>query len=226
MLETQVLIPGSGRFPWNRKWQPIPVFLPGKFHGQRSLVGYIHGVTKHWTWLKRLSTAQHSTIIALLMVKDREAWCAAVQFQFQFSRSVVSDSLRPDEPQHTRPPCPSPTPRVYSDSCPLSWWCHQIVSYSVISFSSCPQSFPASGSFQMSQLFAWGGQSIGVSASASVHSNEYSGLISFRRHWLDLPAVQGTRKSLLQHHNFSALSFLYSPTLTSIHVYWKNHSFD
>ena len=86
----------------------------------------------------------------------------------QFSRSVVSDSLRPHEPQHTRPPCPSPTPGVYSNSCPLSWGCHPTISSSVIPFSFHLQSFPASGSFQMSQLFASGGQSVAVSASASV----------------------------------------------------------
>ena len=86
----------------------------------------------------------------------------------QFSHSVMSDSLRPHEPQHTRPPCPSPTAGVYPDSCPLSWWCHLAVSSSVVPFSSCPQSFPAAGSFQISQLFTSGGQSIGVSASTSV----------------------------------------------------------
>ena len=86
----------------------------------------------------------------------------------QFSCSVVSDSLRPHEPQHARPPCPSPTPRVYPNSCPLSRWCHPIITSSVVPFSSCPQSFPASGSFQMSQLFTSGGQSVGVSASTSV----------------------------------------------------------
>ena len=86
----------------------------------------------------------------------------------QFSRSVISNSLRPHEPQHTRPPCPSPTPRVYPNPCPLSRWCHPTISSSIVPFSSCPQSFPASGSFQMSQLFAWGGQSTGVSASTSV----------------------------------------------------------
>jgi len=80
----------------------------------------------------------------------------------------MPDALRPHGPQHTRPPCPSPAPRVYSDPCPLSQWCHSIISSSVVPFSSCPQSFPASGSFPMSQLFAWGGQSIEVSASASV----------------------------------------------------------
>ena len=86
----------------------------------------------------------------------------------RFSRSVMPDSLRPHESQHTRTPCPSPTPRVHSNSCPLSRWCHPIISSSVIPFSSCPQSFPASESFQMSQLFTSGGQSIGVSASTSV----------------------------------------------------------
>ena len=86
----------------------------------------------------------------------------------QFSHSVMSDSLWPHESQHTRPPCPSPTPGVHSNSCPTSWWCHPAISSSVIPFSSCPQSLPASGSFPMSQLFTWGVQSIGVSASASV----------------------------------------------------------
>ena len=86
----------------------------------------------------------------------------------QFSRSVVSDSLRPHESQHARPPCPSPTPEVYPNSCPSCWWYHPAISSSVVPFSSCPQSLPTSGSFPMSQLFTWGGQSIGVSASASV----------------------------------------------------------
>ena len=86
----------------------------------------------------------------------------------QFSHSVVSNSLRPHEKRHTRPPCPSPTPRVYSNSSPLSRWCYSTISSSVVLFSSCPQSLPASGSFQMSQLFTSGGQNIGVSASTSV----------------------------------------------------------
>ena len=86
----------------------------------------------------------------------------------QFSRSVMSDSLRPHELQFTRPPGPSPTPGVNPNPCPLGWWCHPAISSSVVPFSSCPQSFQASGSFPMSQLFAWGGQSIGVSASTSV----------------------------------------------------------
>ena len=80
----------------------------------------------------------------------------------------MSDSLQPHESHHARPPCPSPTPGVHSNSCPSSWWCHTAISSSVIPLSSCPQSLPASGSFPMSQLFTWGGQNIGVSASASV----------------------------------------------------------
>ena len=86
----------------------------------------------------------------------------------QFSHSVMSDSLRPHESQHSRPPCPSPNPRVYSNTCPSSRWCHPTISSSVVPFSSCPQSLTASGSFPMSQLFTSGGQSTGVSASASV----------------------------------------------------------
>ena len=125
----------------------------------------------------------------------------------QFNHSVVSDSLQPHELQHTRPPCPSPTPGVYSNSCPSSWWCHPAISSSVVPFSSCLQSFPTSGSFLSSQFFTSDGQSIGVSASA-----EYSleGLISFRIDWLDLLVVQETLKSLLQHHSSKASVLLHS----------------
>ena len=114
---------------WRGKLQPTPVFLPGKSHGWRNLVGYS---------------------------------------PVQFSHSVVSDSLWPHGPQHARPPCPSPTPGVYSNSGPLSRWCHPTISSSAVPFSSCLQYFPSSGSFQMSQLFASGGQNIRVSASTSV----------------------------------------------------------
>ena len=101
--------------------------------------------------------------------------CLIFQFNYkflqfssvQFSRYVMSNSLQPQGPQHSRSPCPSPTPTVYPNSCPLSWWCHPTILSSVVPFSSCLQSFPASGSFQMSQLFMSGGQSTGVSASAS-----------------------------------------------------------
>ena len=117
-----------------------------------------------------------------------------------FSRSVVSNSLRPHGPQHARPPCPSPTPGVYSNSSPLSWWCHPSISSSVVPFS-CPQSLPAPGSFQTSRLFAWDGQNIGSLSFNISSSNEHPGLISFRMDWLDLLAVQGTLKSVLQHHS-------------------------
>ena len=113
-------------------------------------------------------------------------------------------TLWPHGLQHARFPCPSPTPRAYSNSCPLSWWGHSTISSSVIPFSFCLQSSPVSGSFPVSQFFASGGQSIG-SFSFSISSfNEYSGLISFRMDWLDLLAVQGTLKSLLQHHSSKA----------------------
>ena len=148
----------------------------------------------------------------------------------QFSCSVVSDSLRPHEPQDTRLPCPSPAPGVYPNSCPSSRWCHPAISPSVVPFSSCPQSLPASGSFSMSQLFAWGGQSIGVSALASVlpmKTQDWSpldGLVgppySPRNSKESSPTLQ------FKSNNFSALSFLHSPTLTSIHDHWKNHSLD
>ena len=98
----------------------------------------------------------------------RKLWhIYTMEYSDQISCSVVSDSLWPHESQHTRPPCPSPTPGVHSDSRPSSQWCHPAISSSVIPFSSCPQSLPASKSFPMSQLFAWGGQSTGVSALAS-----------------------------------------------------------
>ena len=118
----------------------------------------------------------------------------------QFSHSVVSNSLWPHRLQHTRPPCPSPTPGVYSDSCPLSSWCHPTISSSVIPFSSCPQSFPASRSFQwVSSLH----QVAKIFEFQLQHQSFQwtSGLISFRMDLLDLLAVQGTLKSLLQHHS-------------------------
>ena len=112
------------------------------------------------------------------------------------SCSVVSDSLRPHESQHTRPPCPSPTPRVHSDSRPLSQWCHPAISSSVVPFSSCPQSLPASGSFPMSQLFAWGGQSIGISALASfLPKNTQDGSPSGWTGWLSLKSKDSQESS-------------------------------
>ena len=119
----------------------------------------------------------------------------------------MSDSLQPHGLQHIRLPCPSLSPRACSYSCPLSWWCHPTISSSVVPFFSHLQSFPASGCFQMSPFFTSGGQSIGSFSFSISPSKEHSGLLSFRMDWLDLLAVQGTLKSLLQHHSSKAPIF-------------------
>ena len=141
----------------------------------------------------------------------------------------MSDSLRPHELQHAGPPCPSPTPRVYLNSCPLSRWCHPVISSSVVPFSSCPQSLPASGSLPVSQLLASGGQSIGVSASASVlpmniqdwSPTGWTGWISLQSKGLSRVFSNTT----VQKHQFFGAQ-LSSQSLTSIHDHWKNHSLD
>ena len=127
-------------------------------------------------------------------------------------------------------PCPSPTPGVYSNSCPLSQWCHPAISSSVVPFSSCPQSLPASRSFPMSQLFPWSGQSIGVSASASVPPMNTQDLSpSGWTGWISCSprdSQQSSPTPQFKSINFSALSFIHSPTLTSIHDHWKIQSLD
>ena len=151
----------------------------------------------------------------------------------------MSNSLQPHGLQHTRPPYPSPTPGAYSNSCPLSQWCHPTISSSIIPFSSCLQSFPASGSFQMSQLFQSVGQSIGASASTSVLPMNIQDWfrMDFRTlgwtlgwtGWISLQSKGLSRvfsTSQFKNINSSVLSFLYSSTLTSVHDYWKNHSLD
>ena len=132
------------------------------------------------------------------------------------SRSVVSDSLRPRESQHARPPCPSPAPGVHSDSRPSSQWCHPAISSSVVPFSSCPQSLPASEFFPMNQLFAWGGQSTGVSALASFLPKKSQGWSPSE--WTGWISLQSKALSRVFSNN--------SPTLTSIHDHRKNHSLD
>ena len=156
---------------------------------------------------------------------------SSVQFSsVQSSRSVMSNSLWPHEPQQARPPCPSPTPGVHPNPCPSSRWCHSAILSSVVPFSSCPQSSPASGSFQTSQLFTSGGQSIGVSASASVlpmNTKDWSPL--GWTGWIPCSPRDSQESSPTPQYksiNYSVLSFLYSPTLTSIHDHWKNHSLD
>ena len=124
----------------------------------------------------------------------------------QFSHSVMSNSLRTHESQHARPPCPSPTPRAYSNSCPSSRWCHPAISSSVVPFSSCPQSLPASGSFPINQLFAWDGQSTGVSALASFLPKKSQGWSPLgRTGWISLQSKGLSRvffNTTVQKHQF------------------------
>ena len=153
-----------------------------------------------------------------------------MEYSVQFSCSVVSNSLQNHELQHARPPCPSPIPGVLSNSCPSSRWCHPAISSSIILFSSHLQLFPASGSFQMSQLFTWGSQIIGVSASTSIlprNTQDWSPL--GWTGWTSLQSKDSQESSptpQFKSINSSVLSFLHSPTLTSILDYWKNHSLD
>ena len=148
----------------------------------------------------------------------------------QFSRSVMSNSLRPYGPQHARPPCPSPAPWAYSNSCPLSRWCHPTISSSVVPFSFCLQSFPASGSFPMSQFFASDGQRIGVSASASILPMNiqdwfplgWTGWISFQSKGLSRVFPNTT----VQKHQFFSSQLSLQSNSHNHTYYWKNHSFD
>ena len=139
----------------------------------------------------------------------------------QFSSvAQLCPTLQPHEPQHARPPCPSPTPGVHPNSCPLSWWCHPAISSSVIPFSSCPQSLPASESFPRSQLFAWGSQSIGVSASASVLPKntqdrsplEWTGWISLQSRGLSRVFSNTT----VQKHQFFSAQLSYNWNISEI----------
>ena len=156
--------------------------------------------------------------------------CGNTFTSLHFSHSVLSDFLRPHELQHTRPPCPSPSPGACSNSCPLIWRYHPTISSSVVPFSSCPQSFPASWSFPMRQLFLSGGQNIGVSASASIlpmniqdwFSLGLTGLISLQSKGLS----RVFSNTIVQKHQFFGSQLSLRPTLTSIHDYWKNHCLD
>ena len=154
---------------------------------------------------------------------------AITSISVQFSHSVVSNSLWPHELQHTRPPCPSPIPGVHPNPCPLCRWCRPTISSSVVPFASCPQSFPASGSFQMSQHSALGGQSIGVSASTSVppvKTQDWSPL--GWTGWISLQSKGLSRvfsNTTVQTHQFFGAQ-LSSQSNSHIHTYWENHSLD
>ena len=179
-------------------------------------------------WSKHsASRAQHGMQMWTgLLREETRLNCLRLGATVQFSCSIMSDSLQPHGLQHTRLPCSSPTPGAYSNSCLLSRWCHPTISPSVIPLSSRLQSFPASRSFPMSQFFTSGGQSIGVSASGSVLPMT----IQDFRIWLvwSLCSPRDSQVSSLtpqfKNINSSVLRLLYSPALTSIHDYWKNHN--
>ena len=144
----------------------------------------------------------------------------------QFCGSVVSDSLQPRGLQHARSPCPSPTPGVHSNSCPLSQWCHPTIS-SFHPLLLQPSVFPSIGSFQMSQFFTSGGQSIGVSVSTSVLPMNIQDWFPVGwTSWISLQSQESYSTPQFKNINSWVLSFLHGPTLTTIHDYWKNHSFD
>ena len=197
-------------------------------------------ITERYVW-ECISTCAYPQFLSLSKCDDFEYICnfralisltgkAWLKFQFfQFSRSVMPDSLWPHGLEHARLPYWSQTPRACLNSYLLHWWCHLVISSSVIPFSSCLQSFPASGSFQMSQFFMSGNQSIGASASASVLPINIQGWFPLGwTGWIS-PQSKGLSRvfsnTTVQKHQFFSAQ-LYSATLTSIHDYWKNHSFD
>ena len=179
---------------------------------------------------KKPTTSWASSSYLGIVITFRKSFLKTSTNLLLFSRSVMSDSLQPHGLQHARLPCPSLSPRVYSNSCPLSRWCHPVILSSVVPFSSCLQPFTASGSFPKSQFFTSDGQSTGASASASILPMNIqgwfplglTGVISLQLR--DSQEYSPTPQ--FQSINSSVLSFLYSPNLTSIHDYWKNCSFD
>ena len=186
-------------------------------------IPYFLGLQNHCRWWLQAMKLKDA---CSLEEKQPRQYMKRQRHSVQFSRSVMSDSLWPHEPQHARPPCLSPTPGVHPNPCPLSWWCHPTILSSVVPFSSCPLSFPGSGSFQMSQLFTSGG--LGVSASTSLfamNTQDWSpGLVGSPCSPRDSQESSPTPQ--FRSINSSALSFLFSPTLTSIHDQCKNHSLD
>ena len=175
-------------------------------------------ISLFYTWVVQ---RQHKNALMILL-----SFCSVSQF----SCSVVSDSLRPHESRHARPLCPSPTHGVHSNSHPSSQWCHPAISSSLVPFSFCPQSLPASESFSMSQLFRMRWPKYWSFSFSIIPFKGIPGLISFRMDWLDLLAVQGSQESSptpqFKSINSSVLSFLHGPTLTPIHDHRKNHSLD
>ena len=213
-----VACPFSSGSSWPRKWTGISCIAGGFFTNwaTKEALCLLHIVSvKHFSFYLFFLPSLPPLLFTFSNLQKSKNY-----FQLQISRSVVSDSLRPHELQHARPPCPSPTPRVHPNPCPSRQWCHPTISSSVVAFSSYLQSFPASGSFPMSQLFAWGGQSTGVSALASVLPRNtqdwaalgWTGGISLQPKGLS----RVFSNTIVQKHQFFSAQFLNSPTLTSI----------
>ena len=213
---------------WNAKFsfhQLTEINISGlrKYYGNKiQLTFYIHGIhhikniTKNK--MKNSKKFQELYLNMLHICNNSHSISVLSSSVAQSCRTFCDpDSLRPHESQHTRPLCPSPTPGVYPNTCPSSRWCHPAISSSVIHFSSCPQSLPASESFPMSQLFARGGQSIGVSALGSVLPMNTQDWSPLEWDWLDRLAVHGTLKSLLQDHSSKA-SFLRSSAFFTVQL--------
>ena len=200
------------RFPRQVYWSGLSFHSPRGFPHQGLNLHLLHYLVGSLTWshLGGCIIIEHNNVSG------------------QFSHSVTSDSLWPHGLWYARLPCPSPALGAYSSSCLSSWWCHLTISSSVVPFSSCLQSFPASGSFQMSQFFTSGCQSIGVSASAWVFPMNIQDWFPLGwTGWISLQSKGLSRvfsNTTVQNTNSSVFSFLYSPTLTSIHDCWKNHS--
>ena len=222
-----------GKIPWRRAWQPSPVFLPGESHGQRSPVGYnqsmgLQRVGHDWSDWAQHETAQFCLLTSFLFpdpIRDPPLHLVMSPSSSQFSRSVMSDSLRPHEPQHTRPPCPSPTPGVYSNSCPWSQWCHPAISH--LSSLSPPAPNPS----QHQGLFQWVNSLHEVAKVLEFQLQHQSFQWTPRTYLLQDGLVgspcnprdsqESSPTPQFKSINFSVLSFLYSPTLTSIHDHWK-----
>ena len=213
---------------WSHHWFPTCVFPAGLPAG----LSAIHLCPQRWAGRRkfRFSDAKGSVTVSLVgLLKVLCCFHWGDRSSVQFSHSVVFNSWWPHGLQHARLPCPSPTPGAYSNSCPLSRWCHPTISSFVVPFSSHLQSFLTSGSFPMSQFFSSGGQSIGVSASASVlpmNIQDWSHL--GWTGWISLQSKGLSRvfpNTTVQKHQFFGAQILYCPTLTPIHDHWKNHSF-
>ena len=192
---------------------PILHYLPEFAQRVEIYSALIHSLKKR-IWRRILNNFGEMSMIWLKWKK---------QVQVQFSRSVMSDSLQPHKLQHARPPCPSPTPRIHPNSCASSWWCHPAISSSVVPFSSCLQSLPASGSFPVSQLFTWGGQSIGSFHFSISPSNEYPGTDFLQNGLVGSPcsprdSQESSPTPQFKSINSLVLSFLHSPAL-NIHTW-------